>query len=96
MQPITNDSIEAIEGELGHWQELLSAAQADAANKTDQTQDAYLGELCEKVDSAQDLLTRAQSGDADATKELRHQITEIRTLFKRMERVTTPGGPPLA
>ena len=50
MQPNENESLDQVRAELGHWQELVGAATSDAENKTDQVQDAYLGEVHMKID----------------------------------------------
>ena len=82
--------------ELQHWQGQLSALQLDASNKIDQAQDAYLGNLQASLDAAAAAFERVRQGDLDAGHEVCSHLADIRTLFRRMERVTTSGGPSLA
>jgi hypothetical protein len=96
MQPKENETIADVRAEIEHWQEVLGAAEADAGNKTDQVQDAYLGEVHKNLEEACELLGRADAGDSHASSELHSKVANVRTLFKRMERQSSPGGPPLA
>ena len=82
--------------ELQHWQMQISALQLDAANKIDQAQDAYLGNLQASLDAASAAFDRMRQGDEAAGQEVCLHLAELRTLFRRMERVTTSGGPSLA